>query len=541
VVKPVHAVAPDLIRAWAAFLKQAKVSPAPDQVRGDGAVAAADPRRPTVAASLQHFFVNFGDRGAGVGRIDSAGTRQAMIRLFKHYIPYSVLLLGIADFLLLMAGAETAWALRLWQIGSFYGGPAERIVDLALFAAAMQIAMVSVGVYSPEALLSVRFAAARLVVAMAIGMIGLSLLFFLAPPVAFWRSSLLYALLLCFVALVALRALLRPAFSGDGLKRRVLVLGAGARAARVGRLSQRETSKFIVVGFVAMNDGPEEVEGAVNRADIASLPDHLRALGATEIVLALEERRNALPLADLLRAKTAGARIHEFASFIERETGRVDLRSLNPSWLIFSDGFSSGRRVEAAAKRLFDVAVSLILLILTAPVILLAALAVKLETPGPAFYRQRRVGLYGETFDVLKIRSMRTDAEIGGKAVWATRDDPRVTRVGAFIRKSRIDEIPQAWSVLKGEMSFVGPRPERPQFVADFEERLPYYAERHVVKPGITGWAQINYPYGASVEDAREKLEYDLYYAKNYSPFLDLLILMQTLRVILWPDAAGAR
>jgi FlaA1/EpsC-like NDP-sugar epimerase len=245
-----------------------------------------------------------------------------MIRLFKHYIPYAVLLLGIADFVLLMAGAETAWALRLWQIDSSYGGPAERIVDLAVFAAAMQIAMVSVGVYSPEALLSVRFAAARLVVAMAIGMIGLSLLFFLAPPVAFWRSSLLYALLLCFVALVALRTLLRPAFSGDGLKRRVIVLGAGARAARVGRLAQRETSKFIVVGFVAMNDGPEEVDGAVNRADIPSLPDHLRALGATEIVLALEERRNALPLADLLRAKTAGARIHEFASFIERETGR---------------------------------------------------------------------------------------------------------------------------------------------------------------------------------------------------------------------------
>jgi lipopolysaccharide/colanic/teichoic acid biosynthesis glycosyltransferase len=170
------------------------------------------------------------------------------------------------------------------------------------------------------------------------------------------------------------------------------------------------------------------------------------------------------------------------------------------------------------------------------PVILLTALAVKLESRGPAFFRQRRVGLYGQPFEIIKIRSMREDAEVGGKAVWAQKDDPRVTRVGSIIRKLRIDELPQAWTVLKGEMSFVGPRPERPQFVADLEARLPYYAERHVVKPGITGWAQINYPYGASIEDARQKLEFDLYYAKNYTPFLDLLILLQTARVVLWPE-----
>jgi exopolysaccharide biosynthesis polyprenyl glycosylphosphotransferase len=185
--------------------------------------------------------------------------------------------------------------------------------------------------------------------------------------------------------------------------------------------------------------------------------------------------------------------------------------------------------------------VSSLLLLVFGPVILVTALAVKLESKGPAFYRQHRVGLYGQLFDVIKIRSMREDAEVGGKAVWAQKDDPRVTRVGRFIRKTRLDELPQAWSVLKGEMSFVGPRPERPQFVADLEARLPYYAERHVVKPGITGWAQINYPYGASIEDAREKLEFDLYYAKNYSPFLDVLILLQTARVVLWPEGAGAR
>jgi sugar transferase (PEP-CTERM system associated) len=231
--------------------------------------------------------------------------------------------------------------------------------------------------------------------------------------------------------------------------------------------------------------------------------------------------------------------VSEISSFLERETGRIDLKSVNPSWLIFSDGFASSRMLSSVFKRAFDIVASGLLLVVTLPIILLTAIAIKLESKGPAFYRQRRVGLYNEGFDILKLRSMRQDAEVAGKAVWAAEDDPRITRIGRFIRKVRIDELPQTWTVLKGEMSFVGPRPERPQFVQQLEEQLPFYAERHMVKPGITGWAQINYPYGASIEDARHKLEYDLYYAKNYSPFLDMLILLQTLRVVLWP--AGAR
>jgi sugar transferase (PEP-CTERM system associated) len=280
------------------------------------------------------------------------------------------------------------------------------------------------------------------------------------------------------------------------------------------------------------------VEGAVQRGDIANLSDHVLRLGASEVVLALEERRNALPLADLLRVKTTGVHVTDLSSFFERETGRVDLDSLNPSWLIFSDGFQSGRRLSSIGKRLFDIVVSAVLLALSAPVIALTAIVIKLESPGPAFFRQKRVGLYGQSFEIIKLRSMRQDAEVGGVAVWAQKDDPRVTRIGSIIRKLRIDELPQAWSVLRGKMSFVGPRPERPQFVADLEARLPYYAERHMVKPGITGWAQINYPYGASIDDARQKLEYDLYYAKNYTPFLDVLILLLTMRVILWPEGA---
>jgi exopolysaccharide biosynthesis polyprenyl glycosylphosphotransferase len=193
--------------------------------------------------------------------------------------------------------------------------------------------------------------------------------------------------------------------------------------------------------------------------------------------------------------------------------------------------------LSGAIKRAFDICASVLLLALTAPIIAVFAVLVKLDSKGPAFFRQTRVGLYGETFNLVKLRSMRTDAEAGG-AQWASKNDPRVTRIGRLIRKLRIDELPQTWTVLKGQMSFVGPRPERPEFVSDLEEQLLYYAERHMVKPGITGWAQINYPYGASIEDARHKLEYDLYYAKNYTPFLDLLILLQTLRVVLWHEGA---
>jgi sugar transferase (PEP-CTERM system associated) len=461
-----------------------------------------------------------------------------MIRLFKHYVPYAVLLLGAIDFVLLMCAAEAGWTMRLWQLAGTFEPGGDRLPNMLAFAATLQLAMAAVGVYGVEALQSVRFAVARLLVAVGLGIVFLALVFFLFPPVSFWRSSLLYATWFGLLGMTAVRIALKDLLGGERFKRRIMVLGAGERAARVEALGKRAGAGFSVVGFVGMNDGASAVAASVNRADIASLPAYLLRLGAGEVVLALEERRNSLPLGDLLKIKTTGVAVHDFSSFLERETGRVDLDSLNPSWLIFSDGFSAGRRLSGIAKRLFDVAVSLLILVLTAPLVLITIVAVKLESRGPAFYRQRRVGLYGEAFDVVKLRSMRTDAEVGGKAVWAQKDDPRVTRVGRIIRKLRIDELPQAWSVLKGEMSFVGPRPERPQFVADLEARLPYYAERHVVKPGITGWAQINYPYGASIEDAREKLEYDLYYAKNYTPFLDLLILLQTARVVLWPEGA---
>jgi sugar transferase (PEP-CTERM system associated) len=460
-----------------------------------------------------------------------------MIRVFKHYIPHAVMLLGLFDLLLLITAGELAWRLRAGQIDMDPGLFADRLWPHAGFAAMMLAAMIAVGVYGADSLRSMRFACARLLVAVSLGIIALSFIDFLLAGHNFWRSTLAYGMALAIVLLILNRMVVGGILGTAAFRRRVLVLGAGSRAQRLRELGDRMESGFAIVGYIAMSDGAQVVEEAIARSAIHNLTRYVENLGVSEVVLALEERRNALPLKDLLRIKTAGVHVNDFSSFLERETGRVDLDTVNPSWLIFSDGFSSGRAVSSVAKRMFDVGASALLLLFAAPVIVAFAIIVKLDSRGPAFYRQSRIGLYGEKFDVIKLRSMRTDAEAAG-AQWASKDDPRVTRVGKFIRKVRIDELPQAWTVLKGEMSFVGPRPERPEFVADLEDQLPYYAERHMVKPGITGWAQVNYPYGASIEDSRQKLEYDLYYAKNYTPFLDLLIMLQTLRVVLWHEGA---
>ncbi|WP_296716880.1 TIGR03013 family XrtA/PEP-CTERM system glycosyltransferase [Erythrobacter sp.] len=460
-----------------------------------------------------------------------------MIRLFKHYIPHAVLLLGLLDLGLLVLASELAWQLRAGQIGMEIDHFSYRWLPLMGTALVIWLAMIAVGVYGPNALRSLRFAGARLLVAISLGIIALAVIDFVFPNDFFWRSTLLYTMGLAILVLVADRLLLTSFLGSSSFRRRVMVLGAGDRAQRLRALGDQPETGFAIVSYIAMSDDQRIVEEAIPRAAIHDLGRFVENLGVSEVVLALQERRNALPLKDLLRIKTKGVHVNDFSSFIERETGRVDLDTINPSWLIFSDGFSSGRMFSSAVKRIFDIVASSVLLALTLPIIGLFAILVRLDSKGPAFFRQQRVGLYGEPFTLVKLRSMRTDAEKDG-AKWAEENDPRVTRMGRFIRKVRIDELPQTWSVLKGHMSFVGPRPEVPSFVESLEEEIPFYGERHMVKPGITGWAQINFPYGASVEDSRRKLEYDLYYAKNYTPFLDLVILLQTVRVVLWPEGA---
>jgi sugar transferase (PEP-CTERM system associated) len=322
----------------------------------------------------------------------------------------------------------------------------------------------------------------------------------------------------------------------------VLIYGAGKRAEAFMQLRRRTDRRgFLVAGFVSADEDeiliPHHQLIPTNGATLYSL---VRDRGVTEVVVAVDDRRRKFPVDDLLNCRLRGINVIDIVSFLERETGKVRIDMLSPSWLIFSGGFRRDPLREGA-ERVFDIFVSIVLLALTWPIAMLAWLAIKLEDGwcAPAFYQQERVGLEGKLFTLKKFRSMRTDAEQVGKAAWASENDPRVTRVGRFIRKTRVDELPQLLNVLAGDMCFVGPRPERPQFVDQFCERIPYYRERHWVKPGITGWAQLCYPYGASERDAKEKLQYDLYYVKHRNLMFDLFILLETAEVILW--GRGAR
>jgi sugar transferase (PEP-CTERM system associated) len=344
-------------------------------------------------------------------------------------------------------------------------------------------------------------------------------------------------------ALLIRREVFTYNFNGTVLERRVLVLGLDECAAKIEALHASSRSPYRVVGFVpfARESRSESInERKILPAEILEVPtglvEQVRKLRADEIVVASRERRG-LPVQALMECKLAGIPVTEFSSFWERQTGQIDLDELTPSWFIFSGGFRVSW-IRSFAKRGFDILMALLVLTITLPITVLAAIAVKLDSPGPIFYKQERVGAGGRIFTILKFRSMRSDAEKDGVARWAQANDNRITRVGRFLRRSRIDEIPQLLNVLMGSMSFVGPRPERPMFVDNLQTKIPHYSIRHRVNPGITGWAQINYPYGASDEDAKAKLAFDLYYVKNWNIFLDALIMFQTARVVLWQEGA---
>ncbi len=459
-----------------------------------------------------------------------------MIRLFKHYVPVPLLVLGMLDYILLFLSADVAWRVRSAQIGLNFQPLAGRVLDLGTYTVTLGISMLAVGLYQADSQRSWRMTITRLAVAFFIGFNLMSVMFFLFPSVALWRSIALYAMILSLWSLLFARLVFGQVVSWDRFRRKIIVLGAGNRGAKLRDLALLPGSTFTVARFIRMSSAEPLVDGALGREDMGLLRDIVEYHGAVEVVLAMEERRNSLPVAELLQVKISGVRVSEMSTFLERETGRVDLTSVSPSWLIFSDGFLGSQQLALVFKRGLDIVTSLLILGVTSPIVALTALLVWSTSKGPIFYRQERVGQFGKSFAVIKFRSMRIDAEPDGTPRWAQAEDPRVTAVGRVIRATRIDEIPQIFNVLKGDMSFVGPRPERPFFVTELAAAITFYNERHVVKPGITGWAQLNYPYGASVDDARQKLEYDLYYIKNYSPFLDLLILVQTVRVILWRD-----
>ncbi|HYN04096.1 MAG TPA: TIGR03013 family XrtA/PEP-CTERM system glycosyltransferase [Vicinamibacteria bacterium] len=377
----------------------------------------------------------------------------------------------------------------------------------------------------------------RLGQCMAVASVILAVIFFVVPGLQVGRGIFVLFVLLAWGGLLLGRlALLWTWGNVSGLGDRVLILGTGVSARNVAReMLKRSPVGYRVLGF--LTEHAEEVgQVLVNPSVVGTLDDLPRlvsSLGASLIVVAQEDRRKRLPMEALLQCRTAGVRVVEAASLFEVLSGRIPLRDLRPSWLIFSGGFEKPR-VLNNLKRLGESWVAGAILLATAPLAVLLALLVRLSGPGPALYRQARVGLDGRTFELLKWRTMRADAESVTGPSWApAKDDPRITPIGLLLRKSRLDELPQLWNVLRGDMSFVGPRPERPHFVEKLRKVIPYYDERHGVRPGITGWAQVKFPYGATLEDAEEKLEFDLYYVKNMSPLLDVAIVLETFKVML--------
>lgn len=464
------------------------------------------------------------------------------IRVIRHHLRLPILLVAAAELVIFLAVPYLAagifadvWAEVRPSVDPYLWHRS------LLFAAAGLLAFTATGLYDARQ----RSSLGGILLRVSAGMVAVfaitAIASYLVPPIALERRIWLTALLLAGGGTMAVRAVFGQVVDQEAFKRRVLVYGAGRRAMSIAQLRRRVDRRgFHVLGYLpAPSDAGIQVPARDLLDSGETLPAACARLDADEVVVAMDDRRQAFPMNDLLQCRLDGLDVTDIVTFLEREAGKVRLDVLNPSWIIFSEGFSRGR-VHETAERVLDLLASLCLLLLALPVMLLTALAIKLEDGprAPVFYRQTRVGQGGHIFQLLKFRSMGVDAEADGAPRWATRGDSRVTRVGSFIRKVRIDELPQVFNVLRGDMSFVGPRPERPEFVRDFEQRIPFYRERHTIKPGITGWAQICYPYGSSEKDTIEKLQYDLYYVKNHSVLFYLVILLLTVEVIIWGKGA---
>jgi sugar transferase (PEP-CTERM system associated) len=460
-----------------------------------------------------------------------------MVRIFNHYIHGAALRGIVFDLALVLIVAMVAVSLDLGSI--------DRAVPLAgthvvSFAACLFVINSASGLYETAACGTVGRSFARALLVLLVALPLTWAIFGLLPASFADRSSIQLSIMAGVSALILRRAYLSHASAGPARQTRIMIFGAGTAAVVVGNTLRAADPNADIVGYVA---GPNEREPAVPANEIleldGTLPSMAQRLGVDEIVVALTERRaGSMPLRQLLDCKASGTKVYDLNTHFEKTLGQIRIDYLSASWLIFGDGFNQGAW-RTAVKRVFDIFCATTLSLLAAPIMLVTAVLIKLESAGPVLYRQERVGQNGRTFSIAKFRSMRTDAEKDGKPRWASANDDRVTSVGHIIRRLRIDELPQLLNVLRGDMSLVGPRPERPFFVDQLTQEIPFYALRHSVKPGVTGWAQVRYPYGATVEDSQEKLQFDLYYVKNHTLFLDLVVLMETVGVVL--TGKGAR
>ncbi|MDI9245594.1 TIGR03013 family XrtA/PEP-CTERM system glycosyltransferase [Marinobacter sp. CHS3-4] len=465
---------------------------------------------------------------------------MAHVRLFRHYIHLPYVILGLIDFLVLVCAFTLAVFFQYFGDWSFFRGNLAFVLPSAVvFALAGLLVMISLGVHQSRIEDGMSGMMLRTILSLIVSIPLCGFSYLVASDWLWYLGSsgvLTTGTVFGVFLLGAFRSLFFALAGKDRFKRKVLVLGAGFRARQI--LEDLRTpfnrKGFTLTGFVPLPDEPVEVSVDHLLNVPTTIHQYILKNPVNEIVVAVDDRRKGLPMEDLLECKMEGIRIVDGATFYERESRKVALEMVTRGWLVFSDGFTVSS-VFGIGKRSLDLFASTLLLLAGAPLMVLTAIAIKIEDglKSPVFYSQERVGLNGKVFNVHKFRSMITDAEKDG-AVWATKNDARVTRVGAFIRKVRIDELPQIFNVLNGSMAFVGPRPERPYFVEQLSEKIPFYSERHRVKPGLTGWAQLCFAYADNEEDTREKLRYDLYYIKNQSLLLDLLVIIQTVEVVLF-------
>ena len=459
-------------------------------------------------------------------------------RLFGHYVHVQFLLLAFSELaVIFMLSLATYNYFVAVTVQSAEYSLLNMGAKIALMSIVFVLFMVAMGLYDTRQRERLSGLVARLIAALLFAAVAMLVLYQFIPSLSVGDGLLKASAVASVASLAVIRALFYKFVDGRVLLRRVLVVGAGKKALFIDRLRRKADMRgFHLVGFVesGANQAVQVDQSRVLQLD-TSLCAYALENDIDEVVVALDDRRENLPTDDLLNCRMSGIDITDTLDFFERESALIQLDLVHPSWLIHAGGFKRNF-VRSSIKRSFDILVSIFLLVLSSPFMLLTALSILLESRcrGPIFYSQQRVGRNNQYFNVHKFRSMKTDAEADGVARWAQMDDPRVTRVGAFIRKYRLDELPQLWNVLIGDMSLVGPRPERPEFVKELCQVNPLYKERHRVRPGITGWAQLCYPYGASAEDSMSKLQYDLYYVKNHGLFLDAYTLIQTVEVVLF-------
>ena len=467
---------------------------------------------------------------------------MATVRVFSHHVHSSFYWLALVDAILFALSFYLGAYLYFYaEPGSFQQYIPQIPARAALFAVVTVVSLGAMGLYEPR----MREGASGILLRTTGGFIAATLvmatIFYALPDLHLWRGIYFYTVAVAFTANLASRTAFRSLANLDQFKSRVLVYGSGQAARTITSAMRRRADRqgFTIVGFVRVAGEEPQVEGERIINLRQPLAEYTRQTEIDQVVVALDDKRSELEMDELLKCRMRGVNVLDLVHFFEREAGKILIDFASPGWIVFNDGFRCSRGSKTS-KRIFDIATSFILLMFTWPVMLLTALAIWIEDGfgAPVFFHQTRVGVNGKTFSVLKFRSMSVDAEGDGKARWAKPGDSRVTRVGQFIRKTRIDELPQILNVMSGDMAFIGPRPERPEFVKELAESLPYYDIRHSVKPGITGWAQLCYPYGASKDDAKQKLQFDLYYVKNHSLFLDFMICLTTVEVVLFGKGA---